>query len=459
MRPQRDEFRFYGPQVLGTHALTMFTRTLNLSLAAALLMLGCTDVRTEVGSGPATLDASVCTECHGTPGVNAAPPNVSWDKNAPADYHQVHLVTTASRHAPIDCDTCHITPATLITATHPDGKVEVQFTGTATAGGANPAFAADTHTCSGVYCHGATLPGAAATALPWRSNGAGPLGCDGCHGFPPAQNHAISHECSKCHSKTVDASGAIIDADLHVNGTVDVSIPSCAACHGFPPPAPHVQRTDCSLCHPAVVDASNNLIPNGPHDNGTVDVSVASLACNACHGNAAGDASVQANWAPPTDPSGNTDTTLLSVGAHQAHLVGTTLTGATGAWHRPVVCTDCHVVPASVTAPGHLTGTPPVVVFGDVARRLSFPAFDATTGTCSNTACHTAFAQIPVSGVDTAPTWTSPFSLGCGTSCHSLPPGPALGHPADATCNHCHTNWDGQKFVDPTLHINGVVNF
>src|SRR5512133_806304 len=63
----------------------------------------------------------------------------------------------------------------------------------------------------------------------------------------------------------------------------------------------------------------------------------------ACHG-------ADTNNAPPRSNSGVTATTARPVGAHQAHLV------ASPAWHRAVDCGDCHVVPATVDAPGHIDG-------------------------------------------------------------------------------------------------------
>src|SRR4051812_49394754 len=63
----------------------------------------------------------------------------------------------------------------------------------------------------------------------------------------------------------------------------------------------------------------------------------------ACHG-------ADTSNAPPKSISGVTATTARPVGAHQAHLV------ASPAWHRAVECGDCHVVPATVDAPGHIDG-------------------------------------------------------------------------------------------------------
>ena len=59
----------------------------------------------------------------------------------------------------------------------------------------------------------------------------------------------------------------------------------------------------------------------------------------ACHG-------ADTSNAPPKSVSGATATTATAVGAHQVHLT------ASPAWHRTLVCADCHVVPDTTGAPG-----------------------------------------------------------------------------------------------------------
>jgi len=63
----------------------------------------------------------------------------------------------------------------------------------------------------------------------------------------------------------------------------------------------------------------------------------------ACHG-------ADSSNAPPKSVSGATDTSSTAVGAHQQHL------NPSPAWHAKVDCADCHVVPATVDAPGHMDG-------------------------------------------------------------------------------------------------------
>ena len=82
---------------------------------------------------------------------------------------------------------------------------------------------------------------------------------------------------------------------------------------------------DCATCHRR----------DNPHSRDFADND-----CASCHGSAD-------NSAPPRDTRGNTDPSLLSVGAHQAHLVGRGLA-------RAMECSECHVVPEHVNSRGHI---------------------------------------------------------------------------------------------------------
>jgi predicted CxxxxCH...CXXCH cytochrome family protein len=438
----------------------MYTRTLILSLALPVLVVGCMDARPEVSTGSATqpdiatlATSELCETCHGTPGENAAPPNANANMTTPADYHQMHVADPTHTHAPILCDTCHPPMTGLHEATHLDGKVEVPFNDTLRAAGAT--YDAASHTCSGVTCHGAKSSGGTTPTPVWRDTGAGLMPCNGCHGTPPTVGHPISNDCNKCHSGVVDATNKkIIDVTKHVNGVADVdSSIDCTGCHKMPPDFPHPVRTDCSSCHGDVVKTDNVSIKNWTlHDNGVANVS--SLACNACHGNAAGDPAVTANWAPPTDTLGRSDASLASVGAHQIHLgVGSTLPTVPGAWHRAAQCSDCHVVPASVSSPGHRDGKVDMA-FGFAANSTSTPVFSPTTLTCTGVHCHGAGVG---QSTGDQPVWNAPQTITCGTSCHTLHPGSI--HPARTDCQSCHLEFDGQKFVEPERHINGKVDF
>jgi predicted CxxxxCH...CXXCH cytochrome family protein len=165
-------------------------------------------------------------------------------------------------------------------------------------------------------------------------------------------------------------------------------------------------------------------------------------ACGDCHGSSS-------NFAPPKDTLGNTSTSNRGVGAHQAHLTE-------GDFHIALTCVDCHLVPTSVTAQGHLDSSLPAeIIFGELARIGGFePTWNGTT--CSNVYCHGAALG---GGTITEPNWTTVNGTQavCG-SCHGIPP--PLPHVQQNDCSTCHgevVNASNQ-IIDKELHINGEVD-
>lgn len=134
------------------------------------------------------------------------------------------------RHAAagLGCGECHQVPASWDAAGHvraARGEVdpapaELSFGAAARRGGASPRYEAAR--CSGVYCHGATMPagGGAAPAPAWSDPPVG--GCAGCHGAPPP-SHADAR-CEVCHPP---------GAARHLDGELTIgSAPGCSGCHG-----------------------------------------------------------------------------------------------------------------------------------------------------------------------------------------------------------------------------------
>ncbi len=168
------------------------------------------------------------------------------------------------------------------------------------------------------------------------------------------------------------------------------------------------------------------------------------MFCGLCHG----------DWdypAPPKDISGNTETSVVTVGAHRAHLEESD-------WHRPVECVDCHAVPKKMESPGHIDPSPADLTFAKVSiADGASPQFDRTIATCAGTYCHGS-TLIGFASAD--PVWTdddgSPGTCG---SCHSLPPGGS--HPTDTECENCHGNvvGAGNEIIAPNLHVDGIVQF
>ena len=327
-------------------------------------------------------------------------------------------------------------------------------------------------TCAG--CHGADLDGGKANVSCKKCHADGPTACVTCHGpsGPTSGAHAIHTasqiDCSECHIKPArwDDPGHIIDqvppakvtfgakAGLTIaaadrkgpptwDGTTCTNIychgdalhwpggpaqeprwdqpvaGSCDRYHAAPPPS-HA-RGDCATCHPA----------SAPHIDGIVQIGRTS-GCDGCHGTAASPA-------PPVDLSGNTSITAIGVGAHQAHLnVPSGLRG-------PIPCATCHVVPATITSPGHLDAGP--------AKVTASLGWDRSSQTCT-TSCHGA----------TPPVWTTHGTVACGT-CHGIPPASAPHTPAMplSACVACHAaSVDGFGNILVTNgtshHMDGVVD-
>lgn len=340
-----------------------------------------------------------CNACHGSP-ENAAPPKDLAGNTATTvptvGAHQAHVNASALSSA-IACSQCHKVPASVDSPGHLDAEpgAELTFGPLAIADGAAPAFDPSSTTCSGVYCHGSTLKGGTLNAPSWTQ--------------------------------------------------VDGSQDACGSCHGNPPPAPHAQDTQCEKCHSATAGASGTIANPAMHVDGTVQVDA--LACNACHGSAE-------NAAPPKDTDGASDTTLVTVGAHQAHLKAADLAA-------PVACTECHVVPGAIGDAGHLDNGPTDVSFGKLAKTDGAnPSWSGPAGTCSGVYCHGGTLG---GGSNKQPLWTKVDGSqdACG-SCHGLPPtGGAFPHAEGAhkafECSICHTTVNGNRVIIlKAQHINGV---
>ncbi len=155
---------------------------------------------------------------------------------------------------------------------------------------------------------------------------------------------------------------------------VDGSQSTCGSCHGAPPPAPHPIGSNCADCHPTMEENSLTFRDPDSHINGVVDLVDPGQTggCTTCHGTAA-------NAAPPKDLAGNTARSFKGVGAHQQHL-------ATSTWHRPVVCSSCHVVPTMQDSPGHRDGDNVAEVRFDALNPAA--TYARGTGSCATVYCH-----------------------------------------------------------------------
>lgn len=171
-------------------------------------------------------------------------------------------------------------------------------------------------------------------------------------------------------------------------------------------------------------------------------------ACSQCHGDSESPA-------PPRSISGGLATTDMSVGAHRAHLA----LSKTSTFHAPVLCSSCHLVPAETQSPGHIDDDDnrAEITFSELARTGGAEPVLEADGSCSNVYCHGATLG---GGSLNTPIWNvvNGTARECGT-CHGAPP-PAP-HPLDEDCGSCHPSVslaDNRVFLDPSLHINGVVD-
>jgi predicted CxxxxCH...CXXCH cytochrome family protein len=224
---------------------------------------------------------------------------------------------------------------------------------------------------------------------------------------------------------------------------VDGSQSTCGSCHGVPPPPPHPAGANCAACHPTMEENSLNFRDPSKHINGVVDVVDASATggCTSCHGAAA-------SAAPPKDLRGATATSVATVGAHQAHL-------ATSTWHLAVVCSSCHAVPQTVSAPGHIDGDNIAEIVFDPLNPIG--TYNKATATCSTMYCHGNGR-----GGNGSIAFTQTGPLAC-TSCHATNGTNMSGHHRThlgegIRCSGCHADVvdPNMKILKPDLHVNGV---
>ena len=346
----------------------------------------------------------------GLVGCDARPASAGGDPNPTSGAHTIHLTGTIAE--PVTCSECH-NPQFRVTLAGP----------LAAANGAQGTFNATTLTCSGVYCHagGPQLEiGGGTVPLPvW--NPPSIVACGGCHANPGAGTATPWHpavapavQCALCHPGYTNST---VNVPIHVNGVANLTVPdletNCAACHG---------------------DATRVLPPGTP-------------------------SFVKA--APPVDRNGASDTSLVGVGAHQAHLLP-----GPGAISRPIPCAECHVLPTDLTHVGPLATTPASLEWGSLASAASAtPSFDRASATCTNY-CHGQ--TLNGGGSIIRPVWTKVdgTQAACGT-CHGSPPSDtshylhASGKILSISCRYCHPPGYTKDSVNQEaapLHVNGVKN-
>lgn len=339
-----------------------------------------------------------CDTCHGGGELGLPPPDLAGRTDVTAvgvGAHVVHAAGGIGARA-VACGECHAVPAAVGDEGHLDDGTpfaEVALTGVAASDGRAPTWDRDQRRCVDSWCHG---PSTAGGASPLWTSTAGPLSCTGCHGNPPSAPHPQMTDCRICHAPVSSSDGGIAMPDLHVDGIVQVLVPT---------------------------------------------------ACDACHGS--GDLG-----APPPDLSGNSDPSLPGVGAHAIHLA------SSGPYRQVECGDCHDVPASVLDGGHIDSFGPAEVDFGGVAKAFSAsPTYDGVScsGTWCHGG-KTAFG-FPSGGTNNAPGWTDPQTGLTCTSCHGMPP-PTPAHPPPPTlCTPCHSNVQGLGgFVDPSLHVNGFID-
>jgi predicted CxxxxCH...CXXCH cytochrome family protein len=435
-----------------------------------------------------------CAGCHGS-SASVAPPKDLHGNTATTfvgvGAHQSHLAGTHGVAAPLDCDSCHPIPSTVLQRPHADGTVDVTgYTGSdpaLLAAVTAPGWGTASNSCGTSYCHGATLGGGTAMKPVWTRVDGTQAACGSCHGLPPTHHMTLTAPgtaatCSTCHPATVRPDGSIdVAGGKHLNGRIETDgfaghgagwiVPGDPAFHGQA--ATTQGMNTCFACHSPKEPATNG-VPScaSCHDAlaGGVDWTT---ACVGCHGSGG-------TSAPPKDTHGNTTTTALGVGAHRSHVE------ATHGLARRFDCDACHQKPAVVFSPGHLDGTTRVTGYTGSdpgLQSVTDPSWNRASATCATSWCHGNYSgtfsfrntegddvTIGYSGTPASPSWTRVDGTqgACGT-CHALPPQNGQWHnpfhargfsPNGSACSLCHpgVKADGSGFVDVALHVDGRVD-
>ncbi len=362
-------------------------------------------------------------------------------------------------------------------------------------------------------CHGEDLTGGASGSSCVSCHPDGPTACSTCHGDAPTSGAhgrhlvagplGIAAECADCHvvPETFDAPGHILTeggdldlppaeirleglaaadtdpprraspasynastgrcSDVYCHGGVFSDAPSpawtatstlgCSSCHEMPPATHEDDR--CERCHQEVIDGDRKLIDVSKHLDTTIQLGPTTGSCVGCHG-------VGEDLAPPTDLEGQTDRSVVTVGAHVAHLE------PSRGWSAPVACDACHLVPERTGSTGHIdTASPAEVTWsGAAVAEGAQPTWDRATATCRNVACHGGgprFADDMATYVDREPVWTQERSprLTCG-SCHGVPPvngdhDPNLSMVDCAQCHGDSIDASAQFLMNGARHVDG----
>ncbi|HBA72482.1 MAG TPA: hypothetical protein DCZ63_09960 [Geobacter sp.] len=439
-----------------------------------------------VGTARAASVLNSCTTyCHGASprdGARKANPHFGSQSSAFMGNHRNHLPAVATAAS---CNICH-TPVTPTNYGHQNNVINMAYSlkgyssATLRAKYDKGVFFNQTSIpnltnarCSNVNCHFEKLTPA------WGTSSAATT-CETCHG-------ALITPLTLAHSKHIVALGNTIAA--------------CSSCHStYAGAAAYSHATSAGRAIKVTVGAytgsNNRYLPS--QASGRVTGTCSSVACHGsgtllpwsgtlwsttdqcgkCHSSTTtGAVSTGTPFYSTSYPAKVTLNTDAKVGAHTNHM-----TSATTGFSANNACNDCHgsVTLSSTT---HMNGSS-TFAWSTLASKggALTPAYNSTTGQCSNTYCHgNSMPTGDTTGSNKSPIWKDPNYLpatisaaACGT-CHGFPPSTASGHPGGivipagfpasatigSTCN-CHNNINqagnsyANIFVNPSLHINGI---
>ncbi len=442
---------------------------------------------------------SNCTFCHGGTDNNTGAPPRDLDGTSLASTfpdHTMHVMESGVASA-YDCVQCHVKASDVLSPGHifgnPPGGAMNDF-----GAGLSPqgTFDRSTGTCSNLYCHGdgrgdnGTIAHGTAIA------------CDGCHATQatgaagwgkmsgPHSGHLASSTgitCGDCHAATTTNGTTIANKAVHVDGKVDVSIPTTGitwdatthtctgTCHnvshnglgwvatggmyhppGYSDPSAHgidmeLQRQDCRGCHGSTLaGGTTGAAFVGPSCDGCHSGATTTAwrsDCVFCHGGGNGDT----RGMPPRDPGSTNTSVSQKFVSHSGHVTPTLMAAND--------CTTCHKMPTDVMSPGHAFNTfdnLPNVIFDS---RNAAATYTPATGTCATMYCHG-------NGQGSNGTYTDGGAPVTCISCHGGNANSRQGltgeHRNDhgsIACSSCHyaTVSSGSTAVtDPTKHINLV---
>ncbi len=445
-----------------------------------------------------------CQSCH----------SASTDSTSHAKHFLYYSTNTGRTDACTKCHPNYASPLSFQHATSAGNRgIKVQVSGGSYAG-ANTSYLPSQSlsrtfgSCSSTYCHssgqGDNAKKVAGTLYRTQKWGGTPLDCGGCHNnmatfanassgshVRHAQTAGAGYTCDVCHGASYgNATVPRSSGSTHVNSKIDLAFTgtrgidisySKYSANGFTPGKGYYgtcgSSTGTSNCHgtgrPTWGATSAAPVNGFPYS---------ANQCEKCHSSLT-TTITQAAFYGTAIPKVTLNTNA-QVGAHFNHLSTNTKRVSNSAH-----CNDCHTIPASVNATGHLDKAGSIVTYnsGSFANTGGIQAtYSSSVNRCGTTYCHggTLASNKTATGATLTalklhPQWDTPILSGtvdtapsaddCGR-CHGFPP-QSGGHTSYATkplttttasnCNTCHPVFNANAVITTAglgLHINGKLD-